>query len=184
MRSHQPHVLVGLVPRGRLASTLWCGRVLGQWRPPPGPCSLGLITVALPWVWICSYLTGWFPQREPEDLGGRICPPSLTALQICEAWEAREMFSVKGNTASRARGGSRPPTCGAWGLGAETPFPCVSLAPGGFVSPTAPGLGWKLSPAWGTLTLMGESAPLLPTRVGRGLLGMTLCRGPSASDVC
>lgn len=34
--------------------------------------------------------------------------------------------------------------------------PLLPPAPGGCASPTAPTLGWKPSPAWGTLTAMGE----------------------------
>lgn len=34
--------------------------------------------------------------------------------------------------------------------------PCVPSAPGASASPTAPGLGWRPSPAWGTPTAAGE----------------------------
>lgn len=43
---------------------------------------------------------------------------------------------------------------------------CLSLAPGGFVSPMAPGLAWKLLLAWGIPTKMGKCSS--QTDVKRG----------------
>lgn len=76
----------------------------------------------------------------PTGPGGR----SVARLQSSVVCEAAQMFSP-----------ALQPEGVACGLAAGL-TPCVPSAPGASASPTAPGLGWRPSPAWGTPTAAGE----------------------------
>lgn len=52
------------------------------------------------------------------------------------------------------------------GMKTKSDLFCLPLAPGGFVSPMAPGLAWKLSLAWGTPTKMGKCSSQTDVKQG------------------
>lgn len=52
---------------------------------------------------------------------------------------------------------------------------CLCLGPGGFVSPMAAGLAWKLSLAWGIATKMGECSFQADGREGTTMLTVLPC---------
>lgn len=101
-----------------------------------------VLITRVPRPWVASGLVRCFLQREPPPRarGGR------SWLGCRALWFARPL---------RCSPRALQPEGVACGLAAGL-TPCVPSAPGASASPTAPGLGWRPSPAWGTPTAAGE----------------------------